>query len=260
MMDRAAFSHVFIADEYKTILTRLRSGDSVIDCGANIGCFTLRASRRVGPSGCVIAIEPHPDNAEQLRKNVELNAARNVQIIEAALSNVDKSTVLIDGDGVAAHVAEARGITVKTATLSSIVKEHNLPNLKAVKMDIEGSEVDLFSRSEEASIMATVQSLVIEIHSLEAERHILRVLARSGQKVRGPLFEHAYSLRIARNALIHPVLIARLYGRDAPSIGIRLFWGPMDNSRRFSDREVGAFAPYNIEAIQPESPLSPLEG
>ena len=41
-----------------TVKTRLGPGDTVVDVGANEGYFSVVASRRVGSTGRVIAIEP----------------------------------------------------------------------------------------------------------------------------------------------------------------------------------------------------------
>src|SRR5438552_17744425 len=45
-------------------------GGVFIDVGANIGTFTIPAAKRVGQSGCVIAIEASPDVFKILEKNV----------------------------------------------------------------------------------------------------------------------------------------------------------------------------------------------
>src|SRR5262245_25225023 len=55
------------------VRTRLRAGDTFIDVGANIGYFTLLASRLVGPTGHVYAIEASPSIYQRLTRNVGLN-------------------------------------------------------------------------------------------------------------------------------------------------------------------------------------------
>ncbi len=62
----------------------LSEGDCVIDVGANFGQFTIAMARHVGPKGHVYAIEADPFICSILRKNIELNALKNVTIIEAA--------------------------------------------------------------------------------------------------------------------------------------------------------------------------------
>jgi hypothetical protein len=50
----------FVLDGELFLSTVFRPGDTVIDVGANIGVLSLLASRLVGPSGRVLAIEAHP--------------------------------------------------------------------------------------------------------------------------------------------------------------------------------------------------------
>lgn len=53
------------------VLARLiRPGDTVLDAGANVGYMTLLAGVAAGPSGHVVAWEPHPDLYSVLRRNV----------------------------------------------------------------------------------------------------------------------------------------------------------------------------------------------
>lgn len=67
----------------------VKSGDTVLDVGANIGYFTVLLSLLVGPSGRVFGIEPTQSTYEQLVKNVEINRLDNVTLCRVALS--DKS-------------------------------------------------------------------------------------------------------------------------------------------------------------------------
>src|SRR5262245_56913142 len=49
------------------------SGMTVTDVGAQVGIYTLLVSRKVGPSGKVIAIEPSPAIAQLLRQHLSAN-------------------------------------------------------------------------------------------------------------------------------------------------------------------------------------------
>ena len=77
----------------------LRPGDSVIDCGAHVGLFSLLASQAVGEYGRVIALEPNPATAELLRKNVDALGVRNVEVVEAAAASKPGSLTLHAGAG-----------------------------------------------------------------------------------------------------------------------------------------------------------------
>src|SRR5579872_1867729 len=54
---------------------------AVWDIGANVGLYTLLASRRAAR---IVAVEPLPDNIRYLERHLQLNKARNVEIVAAA--------------------------------------------------------------------------------------------------------------------------------------------------------------------------------
>jgi Protein-L-isoaspartate(D-aspartate) O-methyltransferase (PCMT) len=64
---------------------RLRPGDVFVDVGANVGYFTVLASRLVGESGRVVAIEPSPLANSVLRRNVSDNGGENVRVENVAV-------------------------------------------------------------------------------------------------------------------------------------------------------------------------------
>jgi hypothetical protein len=55
------------------IVGRLRRGDTFVDVGANIGYYSLLASKLVGPGGSVVALEASPTIFHQLQDNLRLN-------------------------------------------------------------------------------------------------------------------------------------------------------------------------------------------
>jgi len=77
---------------YEPGVTRLfqrevRSGDHVLDIGANIGYFTLLAARLVGNAGKVTAFEPDPTNFGILSRNVLDNDYANVVLRQEAVAD-----------------------------------------------------------------------------------------------------------------------------------------------------------------------------
>ena len=74
---------------FATIRSYLRSGDTFVDAGANIGVYSVLASRLVGQQGRVISFEMMPETAHILRDHLLENQCRNAIVIEGALS--DKS-------------------------------------------------------------------------------------------------------------------------------------------------------------------------
>jgi len=65
----------------------LKPGDVFIDVGANIGYFSMLASKCVGEAGKVYAIEAAPSTHELLVRNLALNRMRNVQPVNMAVAD-----------------------------------------------------------------------------------------------------------------------------------------------------------------------------
>jgi SAM-dependent methyltransferase len=59
----------------------IASGKSVADIGAGSGWFTVRAARRVGPSGTVYAVDINPEAIRYLDRRVQKESVPNVKTI-----------------------------------------------------------------------------------------------------------------------------------------------------------------------------------
>lgn len=117
-----------------------RVGDIVLDIGAYVGMFTLRAAKLVGDTGMVIAIEPEPRNLSYLKRNVE--SLSNVRVIEEAISNRIGEGMLHISNATPCHTLihpHKKSMKVKVNTIDNIVTQLNLPHIDFIKMDIEGA-------------------------------------------------------------------------------------------------------------------------
>jgi FkbM family methyltransferase len=63
---------------------RLRPGMRFVDVGANLGYFSVLASRLVEPSGQVVAVEPGERSGAVLRANLWRHGCRNTVVVPAA--------------------------------------------------------------------------------------------------------------------------------------------------------------------------------
>ena len=131
-----------------TLLEQLLSEDShFVDVGANIGYFTLLAATKISNRGRVSAIEAIPQNAAELRNNVQLNGFENkVQIHEiAAWSKEELLEFNVPPPG-KAGMASVRAVSNSTSTcqvsakrLDAVIPYTEYP-VSVMKFDVEGAE------------------------------------------------------------------------------------------------------------------------
>ena len=129
---------VWEADVMKLLRGTLVPGGVFVDVGANVGFHTVLASRLVGPTGRVMAVEPAPWTLELLRANVWRSGARVTVLPVAAAAAHGTTHLAVDADHRSgARSAESGGVEVETAPLDDL-----LPDLKAdvLKVDVEGAE------------------------------------------------------------------------------------------------------------------------
>ena len=157
-----------------------------VDGGANMGGYSMLASRRVGASGTVFAFEPEPRNFEQLSRRMA--SWRNVVVIPKAIAGYSGEARLHLDTFHAGHSLRELGtdksVTVAVTTLDDFVRARGLPGLDVVKLDIEGAELDAIDgmRTPLSGVRRPV--IVCEIHPPITPEEIRDALAVSGYRSR----------------------------------------------------------------------------
>lgn len=153
----------------------LARGDCFIDAGANIGLMTLVGAARVGSSGRVVSCEPSPSTVELLRRNLDANGFRWVDLEQAAVGEVPGVAELIEfgaGAGLNSFAPETReggrAVSIDVVRLDDLAV--TLPAVPAlVKLDVEGAEVKALRGARE--LLATRRtSFIIEVEPEHLER------------------------------------------------------------------------------------------
>lgn len=133
----------FYDEDEKLLESQLGVGDTFVDVGANIGTLTLAASRLVGSSGRVFAIEAHPRTVRYLQGNVDLNGASNVTILHAAAGDCAGTVKFSNRRSDDQNSIASAGIEVPLATLDSLLLGLLPSNsrIRLLKIDVEGFEL-----------------------------------------------------------------------------------------------------------------------
>ena len=154
----------------------------IIDAGANIGLASIYFTNKF-PNTKIISLEPEKANFEMLQRNVKsykniipLNAAlwcknEEVELIDAGLgtdgyltlnqneiNNIYNSNSANESNKDYLH----KNYKVPGKTVDKIIEDFNLENLDILKLDIEGSEKELFENS--SSWIDKINSIAIELH------------------------------------------------------------------------------------------------
>lgn len=136
---------------FNVLRTILKPGDVFIDAGANIGIYTVVASRLVAPGGRVISVEMMPDTVERLEAHIRLNELSNVTVVPQALTDANgevvvatvesgkygKASIAGRDEADRADASKAK-ISVTTTTIDDITR--GLEQVQLMKMDLEGVE------------------------------------------------------------------------------------------------------------------------
>ncbi len=129
--------------ELALLLPLLRSGDTVLDVGANIGTHSIPFAHAVGPSGRVYAFEPQRTVYQVLCANAALNGMTNIHAMHAGVSDRDGVVRVRNPDlatgGNLGNYSLSDAENGEPVALVQIAKM-TLPAIRLVKVDVEGME------------------------------------------------------------------------------------------------------------------------
>jgi FkbM family methyltransferase len=153
----------------------LRPGMTMLDIGAHHGYYTLLASRKVGPSGLVLAVEPSPRERKRLRLHLRMNRCKNVQVESRALGEAEGTAelYLVRGSETGCNSLRAPNIAQDTERLSvsvecldRVLQDHGIEHVDLIKLDVEGAELSalrgarqLLSKQPRPVILTEVQEI-----------------------------------------------------------------------------------------------------
>ena len=191
----------------------ISAGDVVVDMGAHIGAFAVRAAR-LAHHGQVYAYEASIKNYDLLTENRQLNELENLYIENSAVSNQRGLMALYTpaNNSILGSLLQDTSSfmeMVQSITFSDIIAEHALAQIDFLKVDVEGAEFDILLACS-AETFAKIRRMVIEYHEFEGDerthRDLTDLLVSHGFKVvvEKAIFPqpHWFGTRITRLGII----------------------------------------------------------
>lgn len=186
--DRGIINTVAIQDEY-AIESNPPARGVIIDIGGQNGYFAVFASRY---ADALYTYEPVPENYTMLVANIANNALEKiVKPHNVAVSGVRGTMRLnLSPNNTGGHSMYAAGgtaaIDVPTTTLPDIFESNNIDRCALLKMDIEGSEYDIFYNLPDA-YFEKIDEIRMEVHDIDTEQKqhdaLVDFLAAKGYEV-----------------------------------------------------------------------------
>ena len=147
-----------------------KEGATVIDIGANIGCWSVPMARTIGPSGRLIAFEPDPGPYYCLTRNLERYPQSPSDIVNAAVwketgtvrffrnpSNRGASAINPNG--------QQAGGNEEFIVAAVRLDDLHLSHISFIKIDVEGAELACLQGAER---LITDQHPVLFIETVES--------------------------------------------------------------------------------------------
>jgi FkbM family methyltransferase len=188
--DASTLEEVFFKDIYEQE-SKIKPGDIVLDVGAHIGCFTLKAAKEVGPEGKVVSFEPSSENFRLLSMNVSSNDYSNAKLFNVAVGSEPGTAKLHLGNRRGTNSllsdasAEQVGVEeVPIRTLDSVADELKLNKVNFMKIDVEGFELEVLKGAQNI-LSSSHPSIAMETHDFgPSEEEIASFLSTFGYMIK----------------------------------------------------------------------------
>lgn len=179
---------VYESEKQRALCELVKPRQILLDLGANVGFYTLLASRLVGDGGRVVAFEPAKRNIPYLRRHLAINRITNCKVIEAAVSSENGTAFFeISTLPVTGHISENEAESnyeVETVTLDGLVLNGSIPTPNIIKCDIEGGEYKALIGARD-TLLRCRPVILLATHSTEVHSRCCQLLSELGYGLKG---------------------------------------------------------------------------
>ncbi len=150
----------------------LTEGHTFIDIGANHGSFSIVASKLVGASGQIVAVEPQPRLAQLVEASLSENCRCPFTVLQMACADFDGEQDLFvpyrtSGSANLYHrfatISAGRHVRVRVRRFDDAIDWRSFTSKVVMKVDIEGAELS-FLRGATRALEHLRPAIIIEIN------------------------------------------------------------------------------------------------
>lgn len=161
--DYATFEEVLLREDYNIDFGF--EPRTIIDGGANIGLTSVFFANKF-PNANIVAVEPEKENFQMLQKNT--NSYSNISLLNAGIWDHNTFLSVVDeGKGNNAFTVKEVPVNtenaIKALSVYEIMKQQDWSTIDILKLDIEGTEKNIFEKNYE-SWLPFVRVLIVELH------------------------------------------------------------------------------------------------
>lgn len=176
----------FVREEYAA-LELVRNPKIMVDAGAYVGDTAAYFLSKY-PNLTCFAYEPMTESYDVAAINLSPYGHR-AHLFKKAVAGTD-GIVKVAGNQTGAFISDSDGEEVEAVSVESIIKSLPEPQIDILKLDVEGSEVEIF-RSNAEFWLSRTKSIIVETHSEEGTCIVLEILRRhawTAERVRNLYF------------------------------------------------------------------------
>jgi len=184
--------YMFYIPREKELLPHLimRSGETFVDVGANVGYYSLKIAKEYSTKGVtILAIEAHPGNYKALCKNIELNNFKCITTVNKAVSDHKGIVTMYERIDTRNRVRsefyslsngyihesntvrpDAGSLEIECDTLDNILGEQRID---VMKIDIEGAELSALKGA--THILKKLRKIIVEVHGANFDK-VMQIL------------------------------------------------------------------------------------
>lgn len=184
---------IFWWEVYDQDEAALQKGDVVVDIGANVGTFSLKAIKE--GARAVICFEPNPATFNRLLTNLDKNISDQYPtapiLFSCALLNRKGTAPLFDGPAPGGNsLLPRRGVPAPSVdiivdTLDNCLEEASIKKVDFIKMDVEGVAHMILEGAHNTLCQAHLKLGIAVYHHAPEREGVLKILKDYGFIVKG---------------------------------------------------------------------------